>query len=259
MKRNKPLVVAIIQARVGSTRLPAKATADILGKPLLTRIIQRIKQSHTIDDILVATTTLPEDNEIIRLAEENGVKSMTGSINDLLDRFYQAASLGKAEVIVRITGDDPFKDPEILDSIVNKIVDNPGLDYISNTIKPTFPEGLDIEVFRYRALEKAWKEARLPSEREHVTPFIWKNPDKFNIENFENEHDLSAYRWTVDYPEDLQFARDIYAYFQGKDIFFMRDILNCLKINPHLIKKTSGIPRNEGYRKSLNDDKKNIP
>jgi len=251
---SKPRVVAIIQARMGSTRLPGKTLADIGGKPLLARVIERVKASQAVAEIVVATTTDPQDRTIIRLAAQYGVRSYAGSSDDVLDRFYQAARQVGADVIVRVTADDPFKDPQVLDKIVEYFLIHPELDYASNTIEPTYPEGLDIEVFSFAALERAWREARLPSERKHVTVYLWKHPDRFKIVNIANDTDLSHLRWTLDYEQDLRFAREVYARLGHKEIFLMNDILALLKAEPDLIKINQGIERNEGYKATLQKD-----
>ena len=175
----------------------------------------------------------------------------TGSSDDVLDRFYQAAKRAKADIIVRITADDPFKDPEVLDHIVEYFLAHSELHYASNSIDPTYPEGLDIEVFRFSALEQAWKEAQLPSDREHVTPHIWKNPDRFNVANVKHDIDLSDLRWTLDYKEDLEFVLEVYARLYSRGIFLMSDILALLEANPELAKINEGIARNAGYKASL--------
>jgi len=248
-------VVAIIQARMGSTRLPGKTLADISGKPLLAHIIERTKGSRTVNEIVVATTTEPEDRVILSLATEYGVKTYAGSSDDVLDRFYQAARQAEAELIVRVTADDPFKDPEVLDRIVGQILTHPKLAYASNTIEPTYPEGLDIEVFTVGALEQAWREAHLPSEREHVTPYIWKNADQFTLTNIRHNTDLSHLRWTLDYEEDLRFTREVYARLHKPgEIFLMENVLALLEREPELGKINMGILRNEGYLKSLAQD-----
>lgn len=250
-----PRVVAIIQARMGSTRLPGKTLVKISGAPLLLHIINRIKASETIDAIIIATTQLPEDDVLEKLAADHCIACYRGSTDDVLDRFYQAAQTCEAEVIVRITADDPFKDPEILDHCCHYLLEHPHVDYVSNTMKPTYPEGLDIEVFRFRALEISWKQAKLHSEREHVTPFIWKNPKIFRCVNIEHDEDLSHYRWTLDYPEDLKFTLQIYEKLSDKGIFHMNDILDLLKKYPDLLKINNIFVRNEGYQKTLENEK----
>jgi len=251
---SNPRIVAIIQARMGSTRFPGKTLADIAGKPLLAHILERVKASRTINEIVIATTTNSEDQAILHLAAEHGVQAYAGSVDDVLDRFYQVARQVCADIIVRIGADDPFKDPEVLDEIVKYFLVNPELDYVSNTIEPTFPEGLDVEVFSFRALERAWKEARLPSEREHVTPYIWKFPTRFNIANIRHEVDLSHLRWTLDYEEDLNFAREVYARLTHKGIFLMEDVLALLAAEPALAKINQGIEQYAGYKASLQKD-----
>lgn len=253
--KRKLKTVAIIQARMGSKRLPGKVVADIMGRPLLGHIIERIKISKILDEIIIATTDNIEDLPIIELASQYGIETYAGNVDDVLDRFYQAARYVSADIIVRITADDPFKDPVVLDKIAAYLIDHPELDYVSNTIKPTYPEGLDIEAFRFIALKKAYEEANLLSEREHVTPYIWKNRDKFNIYNICNEKDLSHLRWTIDYYDDLYFAREVYCRLYDKGIFLMNDVLNLLKSEPDLTMINSGIDRNLGYNVSLEKDK----
>lgn len=250
----KPRVIAIIQARTGSTRLPGKILADIAGKPLLVHVVNRVQASKTIDDIVIATTTCMEDTPVRELAFALGVKIYSGNAEDVLDRFYQAARQFSADIVVRITSDDPFKDPEVIDKITSYLITHNELDYVSNTIEPTYPEGLDVEAFRFRVLERAWQEARLPSEREHVTPYIWKNPNKFKIENIKNSIDYSHLRWTIDYYEDLCFAREIYNRLNDKNVFLMQDILGVIQTELDLIRINSNIERNLGYKLSIRKD-----
>lgn len=251
----KPLVVAIFQARMGSTRLPGKTLVDICGKPLIVRVLERVCSSNLIDRIMIATTQQKKDEVLLKLASELCVHGYAGSVDDVLDRFYQAAKMATADIIVRITPDDPFKDPEVIDEVIGYFLQHENLDYASNTICPTYPDGLDVEVFSFYALEKAWKEAKLPSEREHVTPYIWKQPDKFNIANIENDENLSHLRWTIDYEEDLLFALEVYSRMGDDKIFLMRDILELLEKEPELLEINKGIERNIGYKKSLDIDK----
>lgn len=250
------MIAAIIQVRMGSTRLPGKTLAKIEDKPLLWHIIERVKHAKKIDKIIIATTNLNEDKKIVAFAEKMGIVCFTGNENDVLDRFYQAAKKHGADIIVRITADDPFKDPNIIDDFLGYLKNNRQLDYVSNTIKPTYPEGLDIEVFSFATLQKAWKEAKKSFEREHVTPYIWQNPKKFSIKNMSFKKDFSHLRWTIDYPQDLQFAREIYKrLYAKKPIFLMQDILEVLEKEPELVKINQGIMRNEGLLKSLKKEK----
>jgi spore coat polysaccharide biosynthesis protein SpsF len=154
--------------------------------------------------------------------------------------------------VVRITADDPFKDPQVIDQVVARFLATT-LDYASNTIVPTYPEGLDVEVFRFSSLRRSWQEAALPSEREHVTPYIWKNPDRFSIMNVANDQNLSALRWTIDYEEDLLFAREIYSRLDS-GLFLMADILDLLQREPHIVNEVKDMARNHSYLKSLQED-----
>jgi spore coat polysaccharide biosynthesis protein SpsF len=255
--RVAPNVVAIVQARMESKRLPGKTLVDICGKPLLVHIIERIKRCSTIQTIAVATTSAPVDKVLIRLADKMGVSSYAGASEDVLDRFYYAAKLFKADVVVRITADDPFKDPRIVDLVTRRLLYSSGeLDYVSNTIAPTYPEGLDVEVFTFAALERAWHDACLDSEREHVTPYIWKHPELFRLYNVVHRPNLSHLRWTLDYEQDLAFARAVYErLYKPNRVFLMRDILNLLDREPQLARINAGIVRNAGYLKSIEQDK----
>ncbi len=246
------MVIAIVQARMGSTRLPGKVLIDIQGKPLLEHVIERLRDSRFIDQIIIATTGNEGDRAIIEFAQSNGLSYYVGSEDDVLDRFYQAAKKFCTDTIVRITPDDPFKDTEVIDKVIGYYLENKDkLDYVSNTIKPTYPEGLDVEVFSFEALEKVWQEARKASEREHVTPYIWNNPELFRLANVESDEDLSHLRWTIDYEEDLRFVREVYARLYHGQVFFMRDILALLRAEPELAQINQGVVRNEGYLKSL--------
>lgn len=252
-------VTTIIQVRIGSTRLPNKVMEKILGKSMLERMIERTRKAKLIDEIIIATTTEPGDDVIEKWAKDNGLKCYRGSTEDVLDRYYQAAKKFKLDPVVRLEPDDPLKDPTIVDKIVKFYLDNQNkLDYVSNTIEPTFPEGQDVEVFSFAALERAWKGAKKGSEREHVTPYIWNHPDKFRLANVVNEGgDLSRLRWTVDYPEDLKFVREVYARLYKEDkTFLMNDILDLLKKHPELAKINEGHVRYEGYMKSVREDAK---
>lgn len=251
------VIVAIIQARVGSTRLPKKVLAEIEGKPMLLHIIDRVKQAKRIDKIIIATTDLPEDKVIEEIAKNSGVEYFAGSEKDVLDRYYKAVKKFGADIIVRITGDCPVVDPELIDKTVKFFLET-SCDYASTAYpKTTFPDGLDIWVFSFQALEKAWKEAVLPSEREHVTPYMWKHRELFKIATFQNNEDLSNMRWTVDEQIDLKFIRAIYKrlYKPGK-LFLMKDILNLLNKEPELAKINQSISKDEGYKKSLKEDEK---
>ena len=206
-------VVVITQARSGSTRLPNKVLLKIQEKTLLQIHIDRIKQAEEIDDIIIATTTEQADDVIVNLAERLGVKYYRGSENDVLDRFYQTVKEIKPKWIVRVTSDCPLLDPKMIDAVVACAQLN-DVDYCSNGLVENFPDGQDVEVFKFSALELAWKEAKLKSEREHVTPFIRMNSNfyegsLFNAVNFPCAHDFSKIRMTVDEPKDFDLINKL--------------------------------------------------
>ena len=249
-------ILSIIQARTDSSRLSNKVFADISGKPLIERVVDRIKQSQYIDNIIIATSVSDLDISILKWCNENKILCYRGSENNVLERFYKCAEIYRGDIILRITADDPFKDPDIIDYAIKLLLEE-GFDYVSNTITPTFPEVIDVEVFTFSALKKAFYAAKLPSEKEHVTPYIWKNKKLFSIHNFENIENLSKHRWTIDYSEDLDFARAVYNFFKDKKgVFSMQEILSLLKQYPELNNMQKKVLRNEGYIKSINKEKK---
>ncbi len=230
------MILAIFQARMTSTRLPGKTMAMIEGKPLLQHVIERVKASKLIDKIVVATSSNPKDDAVEEFVKKQGIDVFRGSGEDVLDRFYKAAKRYKADIVVRVTADDPFKDPVVTDEIIGFYIKNRNkYDYVSNTIKATYPVGIDIEVCSFKALERAWKEGKTREDREHVTYHIWNNPDKFRLKNVEYEKDLSHLRWTIDTQKDLDFARAVYRkLYKKKKVFLMGDILRLLKEHPEL-------------------------
>jgi spore coat polysaccharide biosynthesis protein SpsF len=255
-------VVAIVQARMGSTRLPGKVLKDIAGKPTLWHVINRLKESQLIDQIVIATTAKAEDQAIVALAADSGVKSYVGAEDDVLDRYFQAAKKYRADVIVRVTSDCPLLDPDIVDKVIKYFMEN-SYEYVSNTwssaqgdSKQTYPVGLDTEVFSFEAIERAWKDAKLLSEREHVTPFIWKNSKIFKIGHVGYDKDLYYMRWTLDYEKDLLFIREVYKRLSNKGLTFRSgEIISLLEKNPELLELNKDIAKNEGYFKSLEKDK----
>jgi spore coat polysaccharide biosynthesis protein SpsF len=249
------LILGIIQARMGSTRLPGKVLADIEGRPLIRHVIERSAAATHVDKVVVATTTEPADDALEDYLRALGTDVFRGSIDDVLDRFYRCAAPYAPEIIVRITADDPLKDPEVIDHCVGHLLADRTLDYCSNTLKPSYPEGLDIESFRFAALATAGAEATLASEREHVTPFIWKRPERFRLHNFENDENLSHWRWTVDKPADLELMRAIFAALKDRgNLFSYRDVIALIKRRPELLEINAGTVRNEGYLRSLQED-----
>ena len=247
--------IAIVQARMGSTRLPGKVLADIHGKPLLGRLLDRLHEIKLLDEVVVATTINKEDDFLVEWLLFNNVKFFRGSETDVLNRYYQCAKQFGADIIVRVTADDPLKDPRIIEQAIMLCLDSQEIDYASNTLQPTYPEGLDIEVFRMRALIRANTEAELQSDREHVTPFIWSHPEKFVLRSFDMAPNLSHWRWTVDNPVDLEFMRNIFGHFINNPNVGFREIIAYIEQNPELLKINSGIARNEGYLKSLTKER----
>jgi spore coat polysaccharide biosynthesis protein SpsF len=226
-------VVAIIQARMGSTRLPGKVLLDLAGETVLARVVNHVRRSHLIAETLVATTNHSADDPIVEECRMFGVAISRGDENDVLDRYFQAAQALSAEAVVRITSDCPLIDPEITDkTIAAFLASRP--DYASNVLERTYPRGLDTEVFSMDALGRAWREARKPYEREHVTPYIHEHPEKFKLLSVTGDEDHSDHRWTVDTPEDLEFVRAVYARVGNKTEFSWRDVLSVLDRHPEL-------------------------
>jgi spore coat polysaccharide biosynthesis protein SpsF len=236
---------------MGSSRLPGKTLASISGQPLLGHIIDRVRACTLIDSVMVATTTLEEDSVLAKFAVSKGASVYRGSSHDVLDRYYQAALQAGAACVVRITADDPFKDPDVIACIVSALKAEQAVDYSSNTLDPTYPEGLDAEAFTFFALQRTWREAHLSSEREHVTPYIWSHPELFRITQVRHDRDLSHMRWTLDYPEDLQFTREVYSRLYSGQVFRMGEILTLLEKEPRLSQINTGFVRNAGYKKSI--------
>ncbi|HET6403745.1 MAG TPA: glycosyltransferase family protein [Candidatus Thermoplasmatota archaeon] len=226
---------AVIQARMGSSRLPGKVLLTACGKPLLLHMLDRMQLCREVDRIIVATTTNPADDVIVRLVEEVGYEVFRGSENDVLDRYYQAATAYDIDPVVRVTSDCPLIEPDVVDRVVRTFRDG-NYDYVSTNHPATFPDGLDTETFSYEALKIAWSEAKAPHEREHVSPFIWDQPRRFRVGNVVNEVDLSQReRWTLDYPEDYAFVKAVYEelYIPG-GFFGMREILALLERRPDI-------------------------
>jgi spore coat polysaccharide biosynthesis protein SpsF len=245
--------VAVIQARMTSSRLPGKVLMPLAGRPLLQHVVDRASRASRLDAVVVATTDRPSDDRVADFCRENGVGCFRGSENDVLDRYYQAARTFDVQTIVRLTADCPLLDPLVIDKTIQAFFAG-DCDYASNAIRRTYPDGLDAEVFRREALELAWREARLTSEREHVTPYIWKHPELFRLVHVANDVDYSEMRWTVDEPRDLEFVKSVFDHFGTSTDFGMADILALLREHPELGRINSSIPCNEGYEKSLQED-----
>jgi spore coat polysaccharide biosynthesis protein SpsF (cytidylyltransferase family) len=244
------VILAILQARVSSSRLPGKVLKPILGKPMLFLQIERVMRCRPIDLLVVATSTDPSDDILAQQCAERGVLIYRGNLSDVLDRFLGAAQKYQPDAIVRLTGDCPLADWEVIDLTISTFLDG-GYDYLSNTNPPSYPDGLDVEIISYRALTEAASEARLPSEREHVTQFVRNRPDRFRIGSVKRQVDLSSLRWTVDQPEDFEFVRAVYEeLYPSKHDFSTPDILALLERRPELRLINSNIPRDAGLSKS---------
>ena len=253
MNTNKAKV--IIQARVGSTRLPGKVLLDVMGRTMLHYLIEKVKKAKNIEDIIIATTIKEQDLPIVVLAQKLQVKIYRGSEDDVLDRYYQAAKAFNLRHIVRITADCPLMDPEIIDKIVHYYFKS-GADYCCNVLKRTFPTGEDVEVFSFSTLKYTWEHANLASEREHVTPYIMKHPEVFKLKNVTNKTDLSRKRWTLDRMEDFKFVKAVIEKLYHSDSnFHMKDILKLLKSDPGLEAINKNVISKEGYLKSLREDR----
>ncbi len=232
--------VAIIQARMGSTRLPGKVIMDLGGDTVLARVVRRLCRAKFVDEIVIATTSSDADDAIVRECERLGVPWFRGSEDDVLDRYYQAAQTYAAGAVVRITSDCPLIDPELVDGTI-RVFQEQHCDYASNLFPRTYPRGLDTEVFTVAALERDWREARAPYQREHVTPFLYEHPELFRLVSLRGQIDYSQYRWTLDTAEDLQLLRAIYARFSNQDNFGWREAVALMEREPELAELNSRV------------------
>jgi spore coat polysaccharide biosynthesis protein SpsF len=262
-----PRVVAIIQARMSSSRLPGKVLLNIAGAPMLARVVARTSRATTVLQVLVATTTDASDEPVAACCDSMGVSYTRGSLHDVLDRYYQTASQSKADVVVRITGDCPVIDPVLIDDCVNTLLVG-SFDFTCNRLPPpftrTYPIGLDTEVCTFAALEKAWNEAKETFHREHVMPFIYEGVSLvtenrslstgtsqrgFRIAQLHHDPDYGQMRWTVDTPEDLEFMRQVYARFDGRDVFTWQEVLALVQRKPELAAINSTVRHKTLYDK----------
>ncbi len=249
----RPVVGVIIQARMSSTRLPKKVMMDICQRPLLWHVINRLKPASLVDEIIVATSDRPEDDIIEEKCLEWGIKCFRGSRDDVLDRYYRAALEYGIETVVRVCSDCPLIDPEVIDRAIKKYMEG-SFDHVS--IDKEFPHGLDCEVFSFDTLTRAWNEAALASEREHVTPYIWKNDSVFRLGKIACDIDCSHMRWTVDNRKDFDFVLAVYEAMGCSDrVFTMKEVVELLERRPDIFEINSGGIRGEGYIKSLKEDK----
>ena len=247
-------ITVMIQARTGSRRLPRKVLAKIAGKPMIWHVINRIQKTKGVEQIILLTTNKKEDEILLNIAKDSGILGFAGSEQNVLERYYECAIKFDADPIIRITGDCPLIDPKIVQDMI-KFYQMHNYDYITNTLPPTYPDGLDVEVFSFHVLKKTFFNAKLKSDLEHVTSYIRRNNKKFNVFNYTTVHDLSAYRWTVDEKNDLLFVRKIFTKMKPKKVFGMDSVLNIISKNPNIIMINSNIIRNEGYNFSRKKNK----
>jgi spore coat polysaccharide biosynthesis protein SpsF len=236
-KTMKEKVVGILVARQTSSRLPGKALVDVVGKPMIGHILDRIEKASHIDEVIVATSTNPEDNAIVEYAESRGIRSYQGATEDVLDRIYKAAKFANADVVVEVGGDVPFVTPDFFDYGIEQYYETKA-DFISNTYFPpiTYPVGYDFMLITMKTLEKLYLEAVLDSERYLPFHYISRNPQLFKIHNLTSDIDLSAWRWTLDYPEDLDFIRTVFDRLLPKNPFFgLDDIRQLFEEDPAII------------------------
>lgn len=225
-------VTAILQARTSSSRLPGKIMMDVCGQPMLARQIERVKRSRQIDTLVVATSYYEDDDPVAELAEWLEVPCVRGPLADVLDRFAKAANSYPADHILRLTGDCPLADPTVIDALIAFHTDN-GFDYASNTLERTYPHGLDAEIMRAEALKTAWREAETDHEREHVTPYLYANPQMFRLGGMRHSANCAHHRWTVDYPEDLSLVHAVFeALLPENPDFSWTDVMAFLDAHP---------------------------
>jgi spore coat polysaccharide biosynthesis protein SpsF len=227
-------IVCIIQARMGSSRLPGKVLQDICGETMLARVLRRTGRSRLIGKVVVATTESPADDPVVRESLDCGCEVFRGSEADVLDRYYQAARKFRAEAIVRVTSDCPLIDAQIIDKVVQAFLSEKP-DYAANNFVRSYPLGLDNEIVTFAALERTWKEATQAYQRSHVTCYMEENPDKFRLLSVTGDRDYSQYRWTVDTGEDLDFVRVVYGRLREKGAYFSwQDLIGLLEAEPQL-------------------------
>ncbi len=249
------MILGVVQARMSSTRLPAKVLLEIKGRPLLEILHSRLQNSQCIDEIIIATSQDISDDQIELWCKKNGVKCFRGSLENVLERYYQCALIMTPDHIVRITADCPLIDPVVVDQVIRAHLDHDA-DYTSNTLEPTFPDGLDVEVMTLKALECAYKNAILPSHREHVTKYIYDNPKLFKLNSFKQQHNYSSLRWTVDTYDDFQVVSEIINHFVAIDKVSYQEILGLYQdLTNRILNLNSQYARNAGMLKSLEQDR----
>jgi len=248
-------IVAIVQARMSSSRLPNKVLLPLCGKEVLWHVFNQLSYSKMLTDIILATSLDPSDDKLELWAIKNQKKYFRGDLNNVLKRFYDTSRSCDADIIVRITADCPLIDPKVVDSVIEKYQSGE-YDYVSNTNPPTFPDGLDAEVFSFDSLKEAYFNAKLKSELEHVTPFIRNHPEKFRIGNYASEENHEHLRWTIDNNEDYILLSKIFENLFKEELYIdYKKVIQFLEGNKKLLEINSSIKRNEGFEKSLKEDK----
>jgi spore coat polysaccharide biosynthesis protein SpsF len=251
-------ILTVVQARMGSSRLPGKVLLPLAGLPLLARMVERVQRAPLAGTVVVATTTDPADDAIAQLCAAHGLNCFRGDALDLLDRHYQAARHYGADVVLKIPSDCPLIDPAVIDQVVGVYLTHPDrYDFVSNLHPATFPDGNDVEVMRFSALETAWREARRPLEREHTTPFFWENPERFRLANVAWESGLDysmSHRWTIDYPEDYAFIAAVYdALYPIVPEFGLEHVLCLTERRADIARLNSHLAGVNWYRNHLDD------
>ncbi len=245
------MILAVMQARSSSSRLPGKVLLPLAGEPMLARQIERVLRSRRIDRLVLATSTDPADDAVAELGARAGIAVSRGSLDDVLDRVLQVVLPHDPAWVVRLTGDCPLADPAVIDHVIDAALTSDA-DYVSNAVEPTWPDGLDVEVVRASVLRQIAAEPRTPAEREHVTLAVHRRPDRFKVVHVKQDRDLSALRWTVDAPSDLDFVRCVYdRLYAKKPDFDTQDVLDLLAREPELAAMNGDIARNEGLMRSL--------
>jgi len=245
------MIYGLLQARTDSTRLPKKVLKEVLNKSMIIHQLERTAKSKLIDKLILVTSDEASDDKLAQQVKNNNFNIFRGSKDNVLKRFFDAIPEAKEnDIVVRLTGDCPLHDAKIIDETIENLED---FDYISNSVKPIYPDGFDVEVFRFSALKDAFQNAKLKSELEHVTPYI-RNSGKFKIANLEKKPLYSDWRLTVDEPEDFEVIKNIFEHF-GDNNFSFAEVIEFLESNLHILEKNSHINRNEGYQKSLKEDK----
>ena len=246
-------ITVMIQARTGSSRLAGKVLSQIENKPMIWHVINRVKKIESVQQIALITTKGESDQVLLDIAKNEDIIGFAGDTTNVLNRHYQCALKISADPIIRITSDCPIIDPYLVEEMLQFFLTH-NYDYVSNIHPATYPDGLDVEIFSFQTLEKTFLDAKLNSEKEHVTPYMEKHPELFNIFNFENNEDLSHIRLTVDQKEDLELIQNLYSVMSPKNDFGLNEIKDVFSKNPELFKINSKYRRNEGYLKSLKED-----